>query len=246
MLVGALMLFASDRWLWLTSLALVVAYVVFYAASGYPADMTYRLFEYQASWIPVGFVRHLLFEGYYPAIPWLAFLLVGMWIGRLDVRQTAVRRRLLIGGLSIGVLAELASRLLIAVFFANATPDQALVVERAFSRFADLAMPLYILAAGGTAVAVIALCLTLTERHPEARWVRLLAWTGQLALTLYVAHEVIGLGPLVVLGLDNGRSLLFSIGYGTAFFVAAVIFATLWRRRFMRGPLEWVMRRLTA
>ena len=67
--------------------------------------------------------------------------------------------------------------------------------------------PLYLLSAGGTAVALIAACVFLCERLRTATWLlRPLTHTGQLA----------------------------------------VLCATGWRRLARRGPLEWVMRRLTG
>jgi uncharacterized membrane protein YeiB len=82
--------------------------------------------------------------------------------------------------------------------------------------------------------------------HAHRRTLRapLLA-TGQLALTLYVAHVAIGLAPLEKLG--HGRqSVAFSVVWGAAFCVGAVGFSHFWRSAFTRGSLEMVMRRFAA
>ena len=103
-------------------------------------------------------------------------------------------------------------------------------------------MPLYMLAASGTSIVVIVLCVRIAERFAGARWLAPLVATGQLAFTLYVAHVVIGLAPLEALELGHGqRSVAFSIGWGAAFCVWAVWFSHVWRSRFTRGPLEMVM-----
>ena len=39
-------------------------------------------------------LRHIFFSGQYPVFPWLAFLIVGMWIGRQDLHPGRGARRL--------------------------------------------------------------------------------------------------------------------------------------------------------
>jgi uncharacterized membrane protein len=63
---------------------------------------------------PVELANQLLFVGYYPAAVWLAYLLAGMAVGRLDLRRREVEVRLLVGGLGLAATAYLASRLLLA------------------------------------------------------------------------------------------------------------------------------------
>jgi hypothetical protein len=52
---------------------------------------------------PGHLVSELLFTGYYPCLPWLAFLLVGMAIGRMDLRRGAVQAYLAGTGLVLAV-----------------------------------------------------------------------------------------------------------------------------------------------
>jgi len=63
---------------------------------------------------PVELANQLLFVGYYPAAVWLAYLLAGMAVGRLDLRRRAVAPRLLVGGLLLAGTAHLGSRLVLA------------------------------------------------------------------------------------------------------------------------------------
>ena len=211
----------------------------------YNVGWDWQTLTYHGFWTPQDFVRNLVFNGFHPVVPWLAFLLLGMWLARCDLRGPGMWRRLLLTGLVVAVASETASRLLVAV----ATPG--LGAEDAGAVFGTTPMPpmpLYMLAASGTAVVVIVLCVRIAGRFAgAARWLAPLVATGQLALTLYVAHVVIGLAPLEVLGLGHGRrSVAFSIAWGAAFCVGAVGFSHLWRSRFSRGPLEMVMRRLAA
>jgi uncharacterized membrane protein YeiB len=59
---------------------------------------------------PGHLVAELLLTGYYPCLPWLAYLLLGMAIGRCDLRSRAVQVRLAVGGLAVAFLAFAVSR----------------------------------------------------------------------------------------------------------------------------------------
>ena len=70
--------------------------------------------------------------------------------------------------------------------------------------------------------------------------------TGQLALTIYFAHVVVGMGTLESMGRLGSQTLVFALAAAGVFLLAAVVFAGLWRRRFRRGPVEWLMRKLAG
>ena len=57
-------------------------------------------------------VVDLTLTGYYPALPWLAYVLAGMGIGRLDLRRTTVATRLLAVGSATALVAWGLSRAL--------------------------------------------------------------------------------------------------------------------------------------
>jgi hypothetical protein len=59
---------------------------------------------------PLGMLSELTFTGYYPAVPWLAYLLVGMAVGRLGLPSRRVSAALLAAGAAIAAIATLASR----------------------------------------------------------------------------------------------------------------------------------------
>ncbi len=103
--------------------------------------------------------------------------------------------------------------------------------------------PFYILSAGGLACIVITLSIMLTERFAAAWWVKPFVVTGQIALTLYIAHIIVGMGVLEEMGLLYNQSLTFAVVTSCIFYAASMVFALIWKRRFKLGPLEWVMRR---
>ena len=63
---------------------------------------------------PGRLVSELLFTGYYPAAVWLAYVLLGLAIGRADLRSRRVQAALVVGGATAAVTATLVSRWLTA------------------------------------------------------------------------------------------------------------------------------------
>ena len=62
---------------------------------------------------PIGFVLQLFVTGGYPAVVFMAYIFVGLAIGRLDLSSTRVATRLLVGGLVLAVTAWVASSLVL-------------------------------------------------------------------------------------------------------------------------------------
>lgn len=63
---------------------------------------------------PLELANQLLFAGYYPAAVWVAYLLAGMAVGRLDLARRRVARWLAWGGLGLAVAATVLSRILLS------------------------------------------------------------------------------------------------------------------------------------
>lgn len=61
---------------------------------------------------PAGLLAELMFTGYYPAVPWLAYVLVGLALGRLDLSSRRTAALLALGGGLLAVGATVVSRLL--------------------------------------------------------------------------------------------------------------------------------------
>ncbi|MCP4958588.1 MAG: DUF418 domain-containing protein, partial [Actinomycetia bacterium] len=70
--------------------------------------------------------------------------------------------------------------------------------------------------------------------------------TGQLALSIYLGHVFVGMGILELMDRLENESLEWAVTTSLAFSLAAVLFSWAWRRRYRRGPLEWVMRRVAS
>ncbi|MEY9212027.1 DUF418 domain-containing protein [Thermobifida halotolerans] len=214
-----------------------------------------------------GIVNFLL-TGSYPAITWLPFVFAGLAIGRLDLHSTRVRWRLVALGTILAAASYTVSWLAVRVLGVDArlaaTLDPGIGAPYGAEGF-DLLFteglggtvpttdwawllvtiphsgtPLDVYGAGGVAIALLGLCLIVTDALGRAAWlVYPLVSVGMLALTTYVGH-------ILVIWLDDnsmldGTPLSFvSEWLSLSILLGALLFATLWRlavRR--RGPLEW-------
>jgi len=106
-------------------------------------------------------------------------------------------------------------------------------------------LPLYMIAGGSTACAVIAASVAVGERWEDSSWIRPLVATGQLARSLYVAHVVVGMGILQAIGRPSDQSLVFALSASAIFCAAGIAFSVAWRKHFAHGPLEAIMRAVT-
>ena len=156
---------------------------------------------------PGRLLAELTFTGYYPALGWLAYALLGIGLGRVDLRRTSVAVRLLGVGLVVAVGATLLSRLLTARagfsaqeldgvstgMFGQTPIDDGwrwLLVVAPHST-----SPFDLVQTGGSALAVIGTCLLLVaglRRSAPAgeRVVAVLFGAGTATLSLYSLHVV--------------------------------------------------------
>jgi hypothetical protein len=199
----------------------------------------------------------LTVTGYYPAVPWLAYLFAGLAVGRLVLSERGVAVRLLAGGMALAVGARVVSALLLGPLGGLA----ALRTEQPelFTLPLDVALrvglfgttptgnpwwlavaaphtatPLDLATTIGSSVAVLGLLLLVLPR--PRWWAAPLVAVGGMTLTLYTLHVVLLAGPL-----PGGSTLAWG-----AHVLVAVAIALPWRRWVGQGPLEWVTQKVAG
>ena len=243
--IGAFVLSWPGLGLAALAVAVNIGSFVMLVGLDYEAGWNWATLEYEGLFTPVGMVRHLFFNGFHPVFPWLSYLLLGIWLGRQDLRDRA--RRLWIGGAGLGVVVRVSALSAWLIGRIGTAIDGDL--ETTIALFGTSPMPpnvFAMLAGSGAAVFVIAAAVEIEQHVRGMRLTRALVSAGQLALTLYVAHVVLGMGGLLLVGRLEDRSLVFALSSAAAFMVVAVVFADAWRARWSRGPLEALMRRITG
>jgi uncharacterized membrane protein YeiB len=183
--------------------------------------------------LPPEILDDILFSGSYPAVVWVVPFLLGMVLGRLDLRDRGLQRLLLMGGAAAAVGGFVLSRLLVLVV---GEPGRTVGWDRLVSVTGHSQMPLWLISSTGVALFTLGGCL-LVERF-LARRVPALVALGRLSLTVYVGH-LLALAVFVRPGPD---SLAGGYLVTVLLCVTSLVFAWLWTRRFRTGPLEALMR----
>ena len=177
---------------------------------------------------PGQLVSDLLVTGYYPAVAWPAYLLLGLAVGRLALGRV----RTPVGGEQELIAATGGPVVLDRDFFGNVPTGSRwwLAVDAPHTT-----TPLDLVGTAGAALLVLGVALILA---PRLRLVLApLAAAGSMPLSLYTAHVV------VLLGLtetdDPERYYVVQV-------VVGVAAASAWRHWLGRGPLEAVLAAVTG
>ncbi|RKT82912.1 Uncharacterized membrane protein YeiB [Saccharopolyspora antimicrobica] len=147
-------------------------------------------------------VFDLLLLGFYPAASYLPLVLLGMAVGRMDLRSTKVRCWLAAAGLAVSLAAWRVSEwLLEAVGGRPPEPTEGTVpVEHPnwlLGTTSHSGTTFEVLNSGGISLVILALCLVLADR--AGRFLKPMAVSGSMALTLYACHAV-AMAWLIVVG----------------------------------------------
>lgn len=186
--------------------------------------------------------------GLYPALSYVAVVLSGLAVGRLDLRSHTVRLGLAALGLLLNSVAYRASW--------HAWESYRLVEELGpreeyqgpvptadarwlLSSVSHTATTPELVGGTGLAMTVLVVCLYLADHLP--RLLRPFIATGTLALTVYVAH---GLAMVWQANLDHTAGDLsrwLNESMPEVFIIGSIVFGLAWHKIVGRGPVEaWV------
>lgn len=201
------------------------------------------------------FLTDLTLIGYYPAVPWMTYLLAGLALGRLDLARPAVAARVAAGGAVVAMVAWASSR---ALTSRPAAREALLATSEGSGDWQDLAdslalglhgvtptgswwwlavaaphsgTPFDLAHTTGFAAATIGVCLLLARWAPRVWAVAFGA--GAMTLTLYTAHVVLLTPALWPENTPENYVRHASLA------LAAGALVALFRRR---GPLESLVR----
>lgn len=242
---AAIFMFQDKSLLWI-SMSIMMIFPVLMLLFNFEQNWNWETLTYHNFWSVDGMVRHIFFNGFHPVFPWATFLTFGMWMGRQDLSMKLIRRKLFVVALICLVITE-CSFYYLRNMLENADRFSITGEEITFLFSTSIIPPLpqYIISAGSSAVLILITCLYLSEQFAEKKIIKYLYQTGQLSLTLYIAHIIVGMGFLESIGRLENQSIDFSLFSALIFCVGSIAFSVVWLKIFDAGPLEWVFRKVT-
>ena len=183
---------------------------------------------------PRGLVFDLFVNGTHPLLPWLAFFVAGIVLGRLfpwaGWRAAA-----------IGVGIALYSSATIVASIGTTGRSAVVLSDHPFDRGI-----VYTASALGTALLAYATISWVADRFETSPAIDLLRRAGQLSLTIYVGHALVFNLVVDWLGLIEPAGVGTALVAAAVYWVVAVVLAGEYQRRFGRGPIEQLYRHLTG
>ncbi|MDT9000615.1 DUF418 domain-containing protein [Paucibacter sp. APW11] len=231
--LGGLLLRWPRRRLGALALGLPLLYLGLLFVFDYSKGWNWQTLDYVDLWSVPGFLRHLVFNGMHPILPWLSFFIWGLLLAGSPLGERRWQHSLILGGLagfafSLGLHSVLLQQFPAAAGVLSTKPLPP--------------GPLYIGSAAALSSAIIGLMLRFGPNLNQP--LHALAQLGRCTLSLYLAHVLIGMGILEAIGWLDGQRSLTDVALAWAVFVVVALLSTrLWLARFAQGPVEMLMRR---
>jgi uncharacterized membrane protein YeiB len=243
---GAFLLISAVMCTWSNRSLVAVAVASTAVSTGLSAWRGYQLFEGNfTQWLspapnsPRNLLIRTFFDYTHPVFPWIAFICAGIILGRNLDRLAQLRTRIMLWS-GVLLFATFLIRTFVMPDSLSSQSDYAL--QRALSTNNHEHSVLHV--TSSLAVALIAFCAIslVTDSRATSRAVAFFARTGQMTLSIYLAHVLVfnlvvnWLNWIRPTGLDT--ALVLSL----AFYAVAVPASSLYFRRFGIGPCERVYR----
>ncbi|HIZ34793.1 MAG TPA: DUF1624 domain-containing protein [Candidatus Ruania gallistercoris] len=173
-----------------------------------------------------------LITGYYPAISWTAYLLVGLAVGRAGLRS--LRTQLVLLGTGAGAAAVGYGGGAMLQEAIRPVPGSLTELLVSTQPHADSAVEM--IGNTGVALGVLGLCLLLTRTKAVTVLLTPVSASGAMSLTVYSLHIVY----IAILGSD---AVFYPESNGPliALVVGTFVFATTWQLLWGQGPFERAM-----
>jgi uncharacterized membrane protein YeiB len=237
---------ASNKILLLMTGFLILLFPILMSFFNYGEAWDFETLAYKDFWTPIGFIRNLFFNGFHPVIPWLAFMFLGLWFGRQDLMNEKFLKKTFVFSLILFVAMYVISYVSINIL--SEGKEQSKEVFNFFLGLEPMPpLPIYMLTGCSFSLMLISSCILLSSKYEANFLVQSLHKTGQLALTFYLAHVIIGMGVIEEINPSKmGKYPIdFTLPYAMFFGLLCVLFAVIWTKYKKSGPIEWVMRKLT-
>ncbi len=245
MLVILLLLKSNEKTILILAIALILLFPLLIGFWNYETGWNFNTLNYLDFWTFNGFFRNLFFNGFHPVIPWTAFMLFGFWFGKQDLKSDQfIKKAFWISSIAFTVI-QILSHLLI-LFLSEGNKQITSELSEIIGTNPMPPLPIYMFNGIAISISIISACIIIGKRLSTNKLLLALNKTGQLALTFYVAHVIIGMGIIETINPEKmgNYPIEFSVAYALAFSLLCVLFATYWLKSRENGPLEWIMKKI--
>lgn len=243
--IGALLMMSRAINLWVVIVLLIFIYPFILDFVDYETGWNWKINEYVDFWTFTGFSRSLFINGFHPVIPWVAFMLAGIWLGRQNINDKSHRNFILWFSVVLFAIVQMGSYKLIdmAIHFAELPIENAIAIH---STEPMPPMPLFMISGISWSFMIIIICVWSAEKMEKKNPLGFLAKTGQMAFTHYILHVVVGILSAYLIFGENNLSTLATFLYAISFCGALIVFSVFWRKKFKKGPVSMFMRAITG
>ncbi|WP_296311645.1 DUF418 domain-containing protein [Winogradskyella sp. UBA3174] len=246
MAIIVMVLTCKEKTIIILGICIILVYPILITVLNYETGWNFETLDYQDFWTFKGFMRNLFFNGFHPVMPWTAFMLFGYWFGKQDLHKEKFVKKTFWMSTIIFIIIQVVSYLSISIL-SEGSHEAALELTEIFGTKPMPPLPIYMLSGIAIAFAIISACILIAKKFENSFIIDALNKTGQLALTFYVAHVIVGMGIIEIINPSKmgNYSIEFSVGYAIVFSFLCILFAVVWRKYKKSGPLEWMLRKIT-
>ena len=243
---GAFLLISAVMCTWSNRSLIAVSVASIAVSTGVSAWRGYQFFQGNfTQWLSPtpNSPRNLLIRTFvdytHPVFPWITFICAGIILGRNIHRLAQLRTRIMVWS---GIALFITFVIRTFVMPSSLTSQSNYVMQRVLSTNNVDHSVLHVTST--LSVALLAFCCVslITDFQGSNRVVEFIARTGQMTLSIYLAHVLVFNFVVHWMHWVRPTGLDTALVLSLAFYVIAVPVSSMWQRRFGIGPFERVYR----
>lgn len=239
--IGALLISIRSKSLWIIIVLLIAVYPLILGYVDLETGWNWNIKQYTSFWTFKGFLQNLIVNSFYPVVPWVAFVLAGIWLGRQNIANKNNRNLILLLSITIFLLVQMSSfRLAYIALHYTTMPVEDVIAIWGTESFPP--MPLFMISGISWSFTIILLCVWITEKMNTRHGLSIIAKTGQMVFIHYILHVVLGILSVYLLFGKNNLNTEVAFLYAIDFCIVSIIFSMLWSQRFTKGPISILIR----
>lgn len=243
--LAAFLVFLPKNYFLYAAAVAILLFHVLLAFIPYDTGWNFSTLQYTDFWTIQGFLRNTFFNGWNSIFPWISYFLLGMYLGRLSWQEEKTPRQVFLSGISV---------YLIVFLLQTVGPQFVSNKDLVFYLTADYLPPFipFLLGTASFGCILISVFMWTGKYAGNSAVAKVLAATGQMTLTHYLSHLVLG---LFLLSVVTGKTLDYDLmnqiptsprivlTFAVGYFFLSCTFSHLWTKRWKNGPFETLMRK---